>query len=71
MFTKEIKVKGEIVKGQIIGNWSKKSYYALKLTELNPQTLDDEDLDKLINELIAIKEQVYILNEEYERSKIK
>lgn len=69
MFKKELKVNGEIIKGNIIGNWSTKSQYALKIKELNPLTLGLDDLDKVINELTMIKEKVEELNNEYENGK--
>lgn len=68
MFKKEFKVSGEVVKGQVFGNWSTKSHYALKITELRP-TLDEQDLDILIQELTSIKDKVVELNKEYNENK--
>jgi hypothetical protein len=61
MFVKEYSVKGKSVKGQIISNWSTKSYYALKLKEIGT-TLGEHDLDELISELTAIRDKVMELN---------
>lgn len=65
MFQKEFKVEGKMIKGQIIGNWSKNSQYALKMSELNSTTLGENDLNTLITELTKISEQVKELNDEY------
>lgn len=64
MFVKEYSVKGKSVKGQIISNWSSKSYYALKLKEIGT-TLSENDLNELINELTEIRDKVMKLNIEH------
>lgn len=69
MFIKEFKVKGNTVKGQLIGNWSGKSYYALKISELSPTTLGHQDLDALIMELSEIRDKIKELNVEHEQAK--
>ncbi|ANT39993.1 MULTISPECIES: hypothetical protein [Bacillus cereus group] len=63
MFTKEIKVTGDLVKGQIIGNWSAKSPGAFKLEKLMELTFDEGDLDKLITELQAIQAKIKEVND--------
>jgi hypothetical protein len=64
MFAKEYNVKGNSVKGQIISNWSSKSYYALKIKEIS-NTLSENDLDELISELTSIRDKVMKLNIEH------
>ena len=39
MFIKEFKVNGVMVEGQIMGNWSNKSYYALKARKIENNKL--------------------------------
>jgi hypothetical protein len=65
MFVKEYNVKGQSVKGQIISNWSSKSYYALKLKDIGSLTYGEKDLDELIIELQAIRDKVKDLNYEH------
>lgn len=69
MFNQEFKVKGKSANGQIIGNWSNKSYYAFKLKEVSTLTLGEKDLDELILELQAIRDKVQQLNLEHALSK--
>ncbi|PGM92282.1 hypothetical protein [Bacillus cereus] len=63
MFAKEIKVTGDLVKGQIIGNWSTKSPGAFKLEKLTELTFDEGNLDKLITELQAVQAKIQEMNE--------
>lgn len=67
MFTNEVKVKGESLKGQIIGNWSRNSYFAFKLKEISnsSMTFEEEDLNELIAELTEIRDKVEEMNEDY------
>ncbi|WP_405101604.1 hypothetical protein [Oceanobacillus sp. FSL H7-0719] len=64
MFTNEVKVKGNTLKGQIIGNWSKDSYFAFKLSEIDrlANTFGEKDLDMLIDELTKIRDKVAEMN---------
>ncbi|MDF9627070.1 hypothetical protein P5775_30835 [Bacillus cereus] len=67
MFIKEFKVKGNMIEGQVIGNWSNRSYYALKIEKLETLNLDVNELDTLIAELENISVKIKESNEEYER----
>ncbi|EJP81258.1 hypothetical protein [Bacillus cereus] len=67
MFIKEFKVNGVMVEGQIMGNWSNKSYYALKLEKLKTTNLDETELDDLISELEGISQKIKESNVEYQR----
>lgn len=69
MFIKEYKVNGVMVKGQLIGNWSNKSYYALKLESLKTTNLDEAELNELISELQGISQKIKESNAEYENDK--
>ncbi|MGE7856268.1 MULTISPECIES: hypothetical protein [Bacillus] len=66
MFIKEFKVKGNMIEGQVIGNWSNKSYYALKIEKLETLNLDVNELDTLIADLENISAKIKESNEEYE-----
>lgn len=67
MFTDEVKVRGSVLKGQIIGNWSNNSYFAFKLKEIanSSATFGEEDLNELIIELTQIRDRVEKMNEDY------
>ncbi|MGM7720565.1 hypothetical protein [uncultured Metabacillus sp.] len=65
MFAKEYRVKGELVKGQIVANWSVKSQYAFKVDSMEPFTFDEESLGKYIKELQSVYELVKTSNKEY------
>lgn len=67
MFSEEVKVRGNVIKGQITGNWSKKSYFAFKLKEISnsSMTFGEEDLNELIAELTEIRDKIEEMNEDY------
>ncbi|MEH7458499.1 hypothetical protein V7183_15115 [Bacillus sp. JJ1127] len=67
MFIKEFKVNGSMIEGQVIGNWSNKSYYALKIEKMKMSSLDVNELDTLIAELENISAKIKESNAEYER----
>ncbi|EEK49167.1 hypothetical protein FO497_08155 [Bacillus cereus ATCC 10876] len=67
MFIKEFKVNGSMIEGQVIGNWSNKSYYALKIEKMKMANLDVNELDTLIAELENISVKIKESNAEYER----
>lgn len=67
MFIKEFKVNGSMIEGKLIGNWSNKSYYALKIEKLETVNLDVNELDTLIAELENISVKIKESNAEYER----
>ncbi len=58
MFIKEFKVTGNMVEGQIIGNWTNKNPYAFRLEKVSESIYEEGDLDKLITELQAIQEKI-------------
>lgn len=58
MFIKEFKVTGNMVEGQIIGNWTKKNPYAFRLEKVSESIYEEGDLDKLITELQAIQAKI-------------
>ncbi|RKJ52290.1 hypothetical protein D7X33_31920 [Butyricicoccus sp. 1XD8-22] len=62
---KEYNVDGEYIKGRIIGNWSAKSEFAIKITKIEEFTLGEQELDQFINELLIIKEQISKENEDF------
>ena len=65
MFLNEVKVKGGIFKGQITGNWSKNSHYALTLSKVSVSTFSESDLNKAIEELILIRDMVADMNKKH------
>ena len=67
-FGKEFKVMGKSVTGQIFGNWSKESHFALKLIEEIPLRLGEEELNDLIEDFVEIRNKIRELNVEKESS---
>ncbi|WP_202822914.1 hypothetical protein [Bacillus cereus] len=64
MFIKEFKVTGNMLEGQIIGNWTNKHPYAFKLEKISKSTYEEGDLDKLITELQAVQAKIKEENNE-------
>lgn len=68
MFTKEYRVKGQVVTGKIVSNYSRKSYYAFHLESFSTTStkFSEDYLEILAREMRDVADKVRELNRKHE-----